>query len=166
MLPLSMIPFSSQQQREDPQETETCICCGAESACRKRRDLESRKEDLPAGIAENMDIEVVECHVCGYSWQESLDRGAPVDVVGIAHDISNTLPGQPTNRTTDRPIPTYLSAKKPSRDMKTDRVVRITDWSEYQIISALDGDSEAMTREEFNDELSRRWHTRKAVACN
>lgn len=149
-------------------KTEPCVCCGGHSAVRESMDPSDLQMVRLSQKDADVEMDFIECHVCGYGWYEmDIQRPDTPSVVNVVHDVTMNLPGQPKNSTMASPAPSFLVTAKPTSEVMVDRLGDIENWmSQYFFPVIQGGKRKPMTEQAFRDELDRRFEERRAVACN
>lgn len=150
----------------EQKETESCVCCGGNSAVRVSRDEQSIRGGIPTREDLDVDLEFIECHVCGYAWYEmDIARPEAPPVVNVVHDVSIGLPGQPSSGPISGNMPSFLLTAKPASDVRTDRIGDATNWVQHYFYPlAQNLQRKPISEQVFHDEISSRMAGRRAVA--
>lgn len=149
--------------------TEPCVCCKGNSAVRKSVDPNSlRIVRMTEEGGGEIDVDFVECHVCGYAWYEiDIDRVEDASLVNVVHDVSSGLPGQPINATASSRPPSFLVTAKLSSEVMVDRLGDIDDWMKHYFCPLFRGaPRKPMTEQAFRHELNQRRKERRSVVHN
>lgn len=113
-----------------------------------------------------VDVEMIECHVCGYAWYEiDAKRPEAPSVVNVFHDVSVGVPGQPRNAAMPQGDPSLLVTAKPTNQMMVERIRDIDSWMRHYLFPMVPGGTQkVMSEQMFSHVLNKRMEARRAVA--